>query len=133
MSSSYHILPSRPVYPHISTTCSHCNVFLEFPVPSPQPRPGLLLQIRCFSCQNTLSHAFYPTQIPSSHSTGTTSSKQDSNSDGVKPAKKGRKIGSQDRPLETGYYDILNVPITATADDIKKAYRTFVSLSLPRS
>ena len=74
----------------------------------------MLLQIRCFSCQNTLSHVFYPTQIPSSHFI----------SDGGKPAKKVRQIGTQDRPLETGYYDILNVPITATTDDIKKAYRT---------
>ncbi|KAL9708991.1 DnaJ-like protein [Leucoagaricus gongylophorus] len=113
MSSSYHVLPSRSVYPHITTTCSHCSVFLEFPVPSPQPRPGMLLQIRCFSCQNTLSHVFYPTQIPSSHFIP----------DGGKPAKKFRQIGTQDRPLETGYYDILNVPITATTDDIKKAYR----------
>jgi len=26
------------------------------------------------------------------------------------PARKGRKIGTQDRPLETGYYDILGCP-----------------------
>jgi len=37
--------------------------------------------------------------------------------------KGGRKIGTQDRPLETGYYDLLGVPITATADEVKKAYR----------
>ncbi|KAJ2918913.1 hypothetical protein MD484_g1501, partial [Candolleomyces efflorescens] len=41
------------------------------------------------------------------------------------PKKKSRKIGTQDRPLETSYYDILGVaPTSSTStDDIKKAYR----------
>lgn len=37
--------------------------------------------------------------------------------------KKGRKIGTQEKPLETGYYDLLGVPIDASTDDIKKSYR----------
>lgn len=120
------ILSSRPVIPHIRTSCSNCNLPLEFPVPNPTPPPSTLLQVRCFQCQTVFDHAFYPGQLPQNFADPGPSKLSTSG-----PGRKGRKIGTDERPLETGYYDLLGVPIDATADDIKKAYR--MSSFLPSS
>jgi len=120
------ILSSRPVIPHIRTSCSNCNLPLEFPVPNPNPPPSTLLQVRCFQCQTVFNHAFYPGQLPPNFADPGVSKHSISG-----PSRKGRKIGTDERPLETGYYDLLGVPIDATADDIKKAYRKSSSRLLP--
>lgn len=113
-----------PSAPFIATTCSHCNSALEFLAPASLPRPGTLLSIRCYSCQCVFSHAFYPTQVIGGTQSQTTTSRANSSSNTPQDSsRKGRKIGTDAKPLETGYYDLLGVPIDATTDDIKKAYR----------
>ncbi|KAI9435170.1 DnaJ-domain-containing protein [Lactarius indigo] len=131
MSSTDQVIESRPVYPHVQTTCSSCHFQLEFPVPSPVPKPATMFTIRCCSCKQTFSHTFYPNQVPSGMlSTGGPSSQGHAP---TPPPRKGRKIGTQERPLETVYYDRLGVPVDATTDDIKKAYRMpYYTLSIPR-
>ncbi|PSR76265.1 hypothetical protein PHLCEN_2v8559 [Hermanssonia centrifuga] len=124
MSSSYPTITSRPFVPHVITTCAKCHIQLEFSVPDSTPRSGTLLNIRCFQCQTVFTHTFYPTQVPGGFPSrpsaigGSSSPPQDNTN-----ARKGRKIGTDARPLETGYYDLLGVPVDATADDVKKAYR----------
>ena len=120
MSSSTPI-QSRPAIPHITTTCTNCTVALEFPVPSPAPRSGSILEIRCFKCLSVFTHVFYPNQVPR----GPSSQSAHSHNESTSEKRGGRKIGTDERPLETGYYDLLGVPVSATADDIKKSYRAY--------
>ena len=129
MSPTYPTIDSRPVHPHIQTSCTSCHFQLEFPVPSPAPKPAHLLTVRCCNCRKTFSHAFYPNQVPTSASiTAASSSSKSHGQAPAPPPRKGRKIGTQERPLETAYYDLLGVPIDATTDDIKKAYRASIRL-----
>ncbi|KAG9312538.1 DnaJ-domain-containing protein [Chiua virens] len=123
MTTPYPVFTSRLYSPHLRSQCGTCSALLEFPVPSPTPPQGTLLRVKCAQCQTTYQHVFYPVQLLQGGAP--TSTPQVLNGNNATPgnARKGRKIGTQEKPLETGYYDLLGVPIDATTEDIKKAYR----------
>jgi len=103
------IIQSRPREAYVAITCAHCKAHLEYlPPPSSQsPKDSYLIQ--CYSCSQT----FFPNS-----SAGATSSS-------TKPSakKSGRRIGTDERPLETEYYDVLGLTPKATPLEIKAAYR----------
>ncbi|KAG8949038.1 hypothetical protein FRC04_009112 [Tulasnella sp. 424] len=118
--SSYQVIQSRPIAPQVQQSCPQCSTQLEFSLPTdPSPPPQTVLQVQCYHCSSILTHT-----IGVGYSSTSRSAPQP-------PKRTGRKIGTQERPLETGYYDVLEVKVDATTEEIKKAYRRMALLHHP--
>ncbi|KIO26930.1 hypothetical protein M407DRAFT_14991 [Tulasnella calospora MUT 4182] len=112
--------PSRPIGPQVQQSCPQCSTQIEFSLPTdPSPPPQTVLQVQCYHCSSILTHTIAVGYNSTSRSTP------------QPPKRTGRKIGTQERPLETGYYDILEVKVDATTEEIKKAYRRMALLHHP--
>src|SRR5258708_23739324 len=85
------ILPSRPIVPHTQTQCPQCRIQLEYP--SQQPSAGTALQVRCFECATVFAPSPPPRSPPPQSRSAAT-------------PRRGRRIGTADKPLATDSYNI---------------------------
>lgn len=97
------IVPTLVKEPRVSVQCPHCSVQLEY-AKSQTPSTSTDFELSCAKCQHTFG--------PPSSSTGSSGK-----------AQQRRRIGTQAAPLDTTYYDLLEVPIDADLEAIKKSYR----------
>ncbi|GAA6010371.1 hypothetical protein JCM10207_005197 [Rhodosporidiobolus poonsookiae] len=103
---------TRPRGTYVPSQCPYCRLDVEYLPPSPSPASSSTdpdasaFQLECAGCKQT-----WIVRPKEQNKAG-------------KGAQKGkRRIGTDDKPLETEYYDLLGLPVTCTAEDVKKAYR----------
>ncbi|MBW0524189.1 hypothetical protein O181_063904 [Austropuccinia psidii MF-1] len=92
-------------------TCTHCQAQLEYLKPKSTGSSTEPYVINCQACSKN-----FPVS-------STSSGMSDSAKPTAKKSAAGRRIGTDERPLETEYYDILGVKPKATTNEIKSAYR----------
>ncbi|KAK4704356.1 hypothetical protein P7C70_g1852, partial [Phenoliferia sp. Uapishka_3] len=83
--------------------------------------------INCVHCKATLEYLTLPASVHPLDEPYQLKCAQCSQTWIVRPTKSRaagkRRIGTDERPLDLGYYELLGLPVTCTTDDVKKAYR----------
>ncbi|KAJ1645663.1 DnaJ-like protein [Coemansia erecta] len=112
----------------IAVQCPECKVFVEFDLP--QSDEPALCQVTCYSCKKDFPMdvsevPFWKanTKPRNGQQKKTASSSSASSAQSPKPKRKdGRTKGTDEDPLETEYYEWLEVSPGATQAEIKKKY-----------
>ncbi|KAH8920339.1 DnaJ-domain-containing protein [Atractiella rhizophila] len=97
----------------VSVSCPHCRTELEYQKPLTLGE-GAEYRIKCgnVKCEKIFEGVPFGEKKKTASSNG-----------GLGGEKKKGRIGTSEKPLDTTYYEILNVSPQATQDEIKSAYR----------
>ncbi|ORX99715.1 DnaJ-domain-containing protein [Basidiobolus meristosporus CBS 931.73] len=106
------VIPShKPA--HATAKCPHCESLFEFLLPTSETA-----SVQCFSCNNLA-------EIPvAAYINNTLKSQKPSTANGEAKNERSWRLGTDENPVSTEYYDTLGVAPTATAGEIKKKYYT---------
>ncbi|KAM0756667.1 DnaJ-domain-containing protein [Meredithblackwellia eburnea MCA 4105] len=91
---------TRLKQPYIALPCVHCKTEVEYLAPATATAQGEPFEVKCVACNQT-----WIIRPPKPKQTGK------------------RRIGTDEKPLDMAYYDLLGLPANCTTEDVKKAYR----------
>ncbi|CAO1635093.1 unnamed protein product [Parajaminaea phylloscopi] len=126
--SSGLVVDSRPKEQWVTASCPYpkCRTTLEYPAPTPQQAAALsptdnTFKVTCFKCKGRFEPPNAGRTIREAK--GAANGANGGSGSGTKVQQTKRRIGTDERPLDMTYYDILGLPASATPDDIKRSYR----------
>lgn len=114
------VIDSRLKESYTQATCPYvnCKTIIEYAQPSTTTLAALPItetsfRVTCCKCKQRFEPPGAPRLIREARQNG---GKE-------KPKVNKRRIGTDERPLDMTYYDVLALPATATQEEIKKSYR----------